>query len=103
MHKPIIHEQHKEIVTEEQRKPVILEKTEKAVVTQEVRPPIVERNVQAPEIKKEGFIEPPQVLKEGEFSAAEPPKEERSGLGGMISGVLSEIKHTLVGDEPKKQ
>lgn len=65
------------MVTEEYRKPITLEKTEKAVVTQEVRPPIVERSVEAPEVKKEGFIEPLSVIKEGETRAAEPAKEER--------------------------
>jgi hypothetical protein len=48
-------------------------------------------------------IEAPRVLKEGEARAAEAPKEERTGLGGMIQGVFSEIKHTLIGDEPKNQ
>ena len=65
------------MVTEEYRKPIKLEKTEKAVVTQEVRPTIVERSVEAPEVKKEGFIEPLSVIKEGEIRAAEPAKEER--------------------------
>ena len=89
-------------MTESYKKPVVEERTAKTIVTQETRPPIVERNVQAPEIKKEGFIEAPKVLKEGEFRAAEAPKEERTGLSGMLSGLVSEIKHTFTGDEPKK-
>jgi hypothetical protein len=29
--------------------------------------------------------------------------EERNTLGGMISGVFSDIKHSIVGDEPKNK
>ena len=73
----------------------------------EVRPAIVEKNVQAPIVKQEGFIEQPKVLREEkgriEVKPAEAPVEDRSTLGGMISGVLSDIKHTIVGDEGKNK
>ena len=105
VHKPVIHEQHKQIVTEEHRGPQVQEIREKPVVKTEVRPPVVERNVTAPVVRQEGVIEPTKVVTGQEAmrvqQAAVPKEEESAGLTGMIKGVFSDIKHTLVGDDKK--
>ena len=83
---------------------MIKETFEKAKVTSEVRAPIIEKNVAAPIVKQEGFIgEKPQVLKaDANLRAAGAPVEERT-LGGMIKDVLSDIKHTIIGDDAEKK
>lgn len=64
----------------------------------EVRAPIVEKSVQAPIIKKEGVIEPTRVVQKGLVI-----EEKPASIGEKITNVFSDIKNTIMGDEPKKK
>jgi hypothetical protein len=92
-------------VTEEHRGPQVQEFRENPIVNTEVRPLVEERNVTAPIVRQEGVIEPTKILTGQEAirvqETAGTKHEESTGIGGMIKGVFSDIKHSLVGDDKK--